>query len=71
MNADIALIKLDRPATLSNQVGLACLPEHNDDVDLKASCYISGNNIFCLCALFFTKNIKFTREGFLLLAMVQ
>lgn len=42
MNADIALIKLDRPATLTKQVGIACLPEANRDVDLNASCYISG-----------------------------
>jgi len=39
---DIALIQLDRPARLNNNVKLACLPEHGYQVKEDQPCYISG-----------------------------
>jgi len=39
---DIALIMLDKSATLNNYVNVACLPDGNKDVDLNSKCYITG-----------------------------
>ena len=51
LNNDIALIQLERPATLNQHVSTVCLPDRNYQVPLgsKSKCYITGkymNNIF-------------------------
>jgi hypothetical protein len=42
LNNDIALIQLERPATLTSRVSTVCLPSHNFDVPLNSECYITG-----------------------------
>lgn len=39
---DIALLKLSRPAELSDEVQLACLPPAGDILPNEYPCYISG-----------------------------
>lgn len=42
INNDIALIQLERPATLNSRVGTVCLPSHDEVVPPSARCYITG-----------------------------
>ena len=42
INNDIALIQLEKPATLNSRVGTVCLPSHNEVVPTSARCYITG-----------------------------
>ncbi|CAB3982538.1 chymotrypsinogen B-like [Paramuricea clavata] len=42
LNNDIALIQLERPATLTSRISTVCLPSHNFDVPLNSECYITG-----------------------------
>jgi secreted trypsin-like serine protease len=42
LNNDIALIQLERAATLTNRVSTVCLPNHNFEVPLNSECYITG-----------------------------
>ncbi|KAK3755006.1 hypothetical protein QZH41_001976 [Actinostola sp. cb2023] len=42
LSNDIALIQLQRPATLNNRVGLACLPDQDYVLPAGSNCYITG-----------------------------
>lgn len=39
---DVALLRLESPAVLGDCVGLACLPEKNEDLQAGRKCFISG-----------------------------
>ena len=39
---DIAMIKLDRPALLNRQVGLACLPHFGSSLPVGKRCFVTG-----------------------------
>ena len=45
LSNDIALIQLERPATISNRVSTVCLPSHNYALPLSSTCYITGKNV--------------------------
>ena len=42
LNNDIALIQLERPATLNSRVSTVCLPSHDFALPLSSTCYITG-----------------------------
>ena len=54
LSSDIALIQLERPATMSSRVSTVCLPDQDDDLALKSECYITGKNIS------FTYDLRYT-----------
>lgn len=41
-NNDIALLKLSKPAKLSQHVRTVCLPNQGEEVPVGSKCYISG-----------------------------
>ena len=42
LNNDIALIQLERAATITSRISTVCLPDHNVQVPLNSECYITG-----------------------------
>ena len=48
---DIALLELERPVKLSDNVNLVCLPQQGARVAPGTKCYITGNYMFCSGAM--------------------
>ena len=41
-DSDIALLELNKEATLNKYVGVACLPTEEPKIKLESTCYITG-----------------------------